>query len=234
MKILVAEDDARLREGLSEILRGEGYQVVEAADGVEAWRAFTAEQPDVVCLDIMMPRASGYDVCRQIRARDAQVPVLFLSAKAEEIDKVVGLELGADDYVTKPFGVREVVARLRAVTRRAFASRPARVEERPFRIGDLDVAPAELRAHRGDQTIDLSLRDVTLLRLFAANPGKALDRNTLMDAGWGEDFFPNSRALDQHISQLRKRIERDPRDPRILRTVHGVGYRYEGPEPVTP
>jgi DNA-binding response OmpR family regulator len=233
MKILVAEDDAHLREGLAEILRGEGYTVVQAADGAEAMRRFDAEPPDLVCLDIMMPRASGYDVCRHIRARDAQVPVIFLSAKAEEIDKVVGLELGADDYVTKPFGVREVVARIRAVTRRAFATRPPRLDERPFALGDLEVSPAELRARRGDQTIDLSLRDVKLLRLFAANPGKALDRNTLMDAGWGEDFFPNSRALDQHISQLRKRIERDPQEPRILRTVHGVGYRYEGPDDVT-
>ena len=228
MHVLIAEDEDHIREGLVEILTREGYRVSAAADGEEALARYEGERPDLVCLDIMMPGMNGYDVCREIRRRDPRVPVIFISAKSEEIDKVLGLELGADDYISKPFGVREVVARVRAVTRRAMAAREAEPRERPFTIADLTVLPDELRARREDHTIELSLRDVRLLAFFAANPGKALDRNTIFDACWGEDYFPNSRTLDQHISQLRKRVERDPRNPVIIRTIHGVGYRYEG------
>jgi DNA-binding response OmpR family regulator len=151
--------------------------------------------------------------------------VIFVSAKGEEIDKVLGLELGADDFVVKPFGVREVLARIRAVTRRA--SRAGVGGEQPFEIGDLRVEPAELRAYRGARPIPLTVRDVRLLRAFAAAPGRVLDRDTLFDAGWGIAHLPASRTLDQHISQLRKRIEADPRNPKIIRTVHTAGYRYE-------
>ena len=229
MRILVAEDDRLIREGLIEILHSEGYHALEAADGHSALALFDEEAPDVVCLDIMMPGMNGYDVCRQIRARNADVPVIFISAKSEEIDKVLGLELGADDYITKPFGVREVVARIRAVTRRALRARPGTAESTEvFELGDLMVHPRELRARRADLVIELSLRDVKLLQAFHERPGQVLDRFTLYDVGWGEDYFPNSRSLDQHISQLRKRIERDPSQPSIIRTVHGAGYRFEG------
>ncbi len=149
----------------------------------------------------------------------------IISAKSEEIDKVLGLELGADDFIMKPFGVREVVARIRAVSRRCLAQH-APVQS-TFTLGDLEVHPNELRARRGDAAIDLSLRDVKLLALFAEHPGEVLDRDQLFNAGWGIDHLPNSRTLDQHISQLRKRIERDPKLPRVIRTVHGVGYRYD-------
>lgn len=229
MKVLIAEDDANIRRGLAEILEAEGYAAVQAADGTEALALLAREAPDLVLLDIMMPGASGYDVCREIRRRDAALPILFVSAKGEEIDKVLGLELGADDFIVKPFGVREVVARIRAVTRRSFAARrPAEVPP-PFRIGDLEVAPSELRARRGAQVIELSLREVKILELLARHPGKVLDRDTIFNACWGLEFFPASRTLDQHVSRLRKRIEIDPANPRIIRTVHGVGYRYDGP-----
>jgi len=227
MKVLVAEDDKHTREGLCEILEAEGYQTLSAENGDQALAAFRKEQPDFVCLDVMMPKRDGFDVCREIRKDHPAVPVIFISAKSEEVDKVVGLELGADDFITKPFGVKEVVARIRAVTRRCMAAKPQRDLPDAFAIADLEVSPAELRARRGKQTIDLSLRDVKLLDLFAQNPGVVLDRNTIFDACWGMDYFPSSRTLDQHISQLRKRIERDPKDPQIIRTVHGVGYRYE-------
>ncbi len=226
MRVLVAEDDVLIREGLVEILADEGYEVVEAADGHEALQRYDARRPDFVCLDIMMPGLSGYDVCREIRKRDPRVPIVFISAKSEEIDKVLGLELGGDDFITKPFGVREVVARVRAVSRRCLEARAALPDE-SFRIGDLVVHPARLRATRGDRVIDLSLRDVRILRLFADNPGIVLDRDTLFDRCWGMQHYPASRSLDQHISQLRKRIEVEPRAPRIIRTVHGAGYRYE-------
>ena len=225
MKVMVVEDDANIRAGLAEILCDEGYRVLEAADGKTAVALFEREAPDFVCLDIMMPGMSGYDVCREIRRRNATVPIVFISAKSEEIDKVLGLELGADDFIMKPFGVREVVARIRAVSRRCLDQHEP--VQSTFTLGDLEVHPNELRARRGDAAIDLSLRDVKLLALFAEHPGEVLDRDQLFNAGWGIDHLPNSRTLDQHISQLRKRIERDSKLPRIIRTVHGVGYRYD-------
>lgn len=228
MKVLVAEDDELTRQGLVDILEGEGYETVTAADGEEALRAFRRESPDFVCLDVMMPQVDGYEACRQIRRLNDAVPVIFISAKSEEIDKVLGLELGGDDFIVKPFGVKEVVARIRAVTRRCLAARGGERSAAPFTIGDLEVSPAELRARRGEEVIDLGLRDVKLLELFARNQGKVLDRNTIFNACWGMDYLPNSRTLDQHISQLRKRIELEPRDPQIILTVHGVGYRYDG------
>ena len=229
MNVLIAEDDARTREALVDILEGEGYQVVAAEDGKQALCLFQEHGPDFVCLDIMMPGLDGYQVCRRIREQDARVPVVFITAKGEEIDTVVGLELGADDYIVKPFGVREVIARIRAVTRRVHNAREGQGQkpDPTFQIGDLLVSPAELRARRGEQLIELSLRDVKLLGLFAQERGKVLDRNTIMNACWGMNYLPSSRTLDQHISQLRKKVEQNPKDPQIIKTVHGVGYRYE-------
>lgn len=229
MKVLIAEDDAHILEGLGEILRREGYEPLLARDGDAAVALFARERPDFVCLDIMMPGKSGYAVCKEIRRVDSSVPIIFISAKGEEIDKVVGFELGADDFITKPFGVREVVARIRAVTRRCLARRAPEnhLELKPFRMGELEVIPAELRARRGADTIDLSLRDLRILELLHRERGKALDRAALFRHAWGVEHIPNSRTLDQHISQLRKRIEPDPRNPRIIATVHGVGYRFD-------
>jgi len=226
MKIMIAEDDRLTRRGLIDIFEAEGYETVAAATGKEALALFVEQRPDVVCLDIMMPEVSGYDVCRDIRRVDEQVPILFISAKSEEIDKVLGLEIGADDYIVKPFGVKEVVARIRAVSRRALRRSSGEVGD-SFEIGDLAVHADELRAVRGKQVIDLSVRDISILRLFAANRGKVLDRDTIFNECWGVNYLPNSRTLDQHISQLRKRIEKDPAHPAIIRTVHGAGYRYE-------
>jgi DNA-binding response OmpR family regulator len=228
MKVLVAEDDEHTRNGLVEILETEGYETITARDGKEAVELFSKERPDFVCLDIMMPGTSGYDVCKAIRAVDAAVPLIFISAKSEEIDKVLGLELGADDFIVKPFGVKEVVARIRAITRRCLANKQQPDPAAVFRIGDLEVLPAELRARRGDSTIELSLRDVKLLELFEKNQGVVLDRNTIFNACWGLNYLPSSRTLDQHISKLRKRIEVDPKNPKIIHTVHGAGYRYDG------
>ena len=225
MKVLIAEDDPHIRDGLKQILSGEGYRVLTARDGTEALALYDKETPDFVCLDIMMPGINGYDVCRQIRQRSASVPIVFITAKSEEVDKVVGLELGADDFIVKPFGVKEVVARVRAVTRRCLAARAAPEQ---FALGDLQVTPAELRARRGKEVFELSLRELNILELFFRNPGKVLDRNTIYNFAWGVDFFPNSRTLDQSIAQLRKRVEADPKNPVLIRTVHGAGYRYEG------
>jgi DNA-binding response OmpR family regulator len=232
VKILVAEDDARTRAGLVEILRGEGFETIAASNGREALELFRTHAPEVVCLDVMMPALSGYDVCREIRKRNDRVPVIFISAKSEEIDTVLGLELGADDFIVKPFGVKEVVARVRAVLRRLEAAagrrREGETSREAFQMGELRVVPEELRAYRGEEAIDLSPRDVRLLQLLHLRRGKVVDRDSLFDAGWGSRYLPSSRSLDQHISQLRKRIERDPRKPRIILTVPTAGYRYDG------
>ncbi|HEY1081017.1 MAG TPA: response regulator transcription factor [Prosthecobacter sp.] len=228
MKILIAEDDDHTREALREVLSMEGYDVVTASDGLQAADFFRAIRPDFVCLDVMMPGQNGYEVCKQIRKIDESVPILFLTAKAEEIDTVLGLELGADDYMTKPFGVKEIIARIRAILRRT-AARSAAVNktEDDFLMDDLRVVASELRAYRDGAEIQLSPRDVKVLTLLFQRRGKVVDRNTMADEVWGVDYFPESRALDQHISQLRKRVERDPANPRIIRTVHGAGYRFE-------
>jgi DNA-binding response OmpR family regulator len=227
MKVLVAEDDDKIRKGLVEILEEEGYQAVQARNGNEALRLFESERPRFVCLDIMMPGRSGYDVCRAIRASGDDVPIIFISAKSEEIDKVLGLELGADDYILKPFGLKEVIARIRAVTRRCFKQAAAPTALPDFRIADLVVRPGELRALRGSAAIELSLRETKLLQLFASNPGKVLDRDAIFNQCWDMNYLPNSRTLDQHISKLRKKIEADPKMPVIIETVHGAGYRYQ-------
>jgi DNA-binding response OmpR family regulator len=226
VKLLIAEDDRDTREGLKEIFTSEGYEVFTAADGHEAVSLFLEHRPDLVCLDIMMPGKSGYDACRAIRKADSLVPLLFLSAKSEEIDKVLGLELGADDYVVKPFGVRELTARVKALLRRREAPTEA-IPEADFTIADLTVCPGELRAYRGESPIDLSEREVKILQTFAENPGKVISRDTLFDRAWGANYLPSSRTLDQSISQLRKKVETDPASPRIIRTVHSAGYRWD-------
>jgi len=234
LRVLVAEDDPHIAAGLAELLSGEGYDVTVCPDGVDALERFRALRPEIVLLDIMMPRMNGYDVCREIRRTDARAAILFLSARSEEIDRVLGLELGADDYINKPFGVKEVLARIRAVSRRCLAQRDAeprdasRTSSGCFVIGDLEVSPAELRARRADTIVDLSLRDVRILALLHREAGRVCDRDLFFRECWGYDHLPNSRTLDQHISKLRRRIERDPDAPMIIRTVHGVGYRYDG------
>jgi len=225
VKVLVAEDDVNIRGGLVEILEAEGYAVVAVGDGAGALMEFGAHQPDFLLLDIMMPGLDGYEVCREVRRRDADVPIIFISAKSEEVDRVLGLELGADDFINKPFGVKEVIARIRAVTRRCMRDRPR--DGGRFRMDDLEVAPSELRARRDGRVIDLSLRDVRILQTLHRNAGRVVDRETFFRECWGYEHIPNSRTLDQHVSKLRKRVELDPKQPRLIRTVHGVGYRYE-------
>jgi DNA-binding response OmpR family regulator len=225
MKVLLAEDDRLIRNGLSEVFQAEGFEVVEAFDGDTALALFRSHSPDFVCLDIMMPRLDGYEVCHAIRKLNPRVPVIFITAKSEEIDKVVGLELGADDFIVKPFGAREVVARVRAILRRCQLEEEG--DAPMFVMDDLEVWPQHLRARRAGRTIDLSQRDVQILRVLYERRGQVVDRLTLFNRAWGLDYLPNSRTLDQHVSQLRKRIEIDPSQPKIIRTVHGVGYRFD-------
>jgi len=229
-KILVAEDDAHIRQGLVDSLESDGYQVVAAVDGNAALRSFRTEAPDLVLLDIMMPGKSGYDVCREIRREDTRTPVLMLTAKGQEIDKVVGLELGADDYVTKPFGVRELLARVAALLRRARRGvrdedGGPRIPDR-FQMGGAEVDRTRYEGQLGERIFRITPREMQLLELFFLHPGEVLSRDRLLHAVWGIGYEGTTRTLDQHVAQLRKKIELDPSSPQTLVTVHGIGYRY--------
>ena len=227
MTLLLADDDPITLDALHACITPEGYTALLARDGREALALWEKGRPDLLCLDIMMPHLDGYEVCRRVRAADAQVPVLFLSAKSEEIDVVVGLQLGADDFIRKPFGKHELLARIRAALRRANArNQPAR----KFTMHDLTIHPLELRAERAGESIDLSPREAAILALLHERAGQVVDRDTLLDRCWGADYFPESRTLDMQIAKLRKRIEPDATAPTIIETVRGAGYRYRPAE----
>ncbi len=224
MKILVAEDDKYTRMGLEEIFNGEGYTTITAENGLKGYELYHKEKPDLLCLDIMMPEMNGYDLCKKIRNDGDSVPVIFISAKSEEIDKVVGLELGADDYIVKPFGVREVLARVKAVLRRYHNMTSVTTDK--FLFGDIEIDPSKLCGSRNAVQFDFSPREMKLINYLFENKGKVLSRDQLYDCGWGENYLPSSRSLDQFISQLRKKIEIDPANPELIVTVPTAGYRH--------
>ncbi len=223
MKILIAEDDPVTGDSIHKILTMEGFSPVLARDGEEALKLWSEEKPDLVCLDIMMPKKDGFSVCREIRAEDSTTPVLFLSAKNEEVDVVVGLELGADDFIRKPFGKHELVARIRRALRRT----TAKTETADFfEMGHLKVFPKQLRATVEDREIELTPREVAILNVLRNRMNEAVSRDDLLDECWGMDYYPESRTLDQHISKLRHKVEPDPEAPTFIETVRGVGYRW--------
>ena len=224
MTILIADDDPLTLEALAACIADEGFKTLSAADGKQAVELWREHRPQLLCLDIMMPEIDGFEVCRRVRAIDSAVPILFLSAKNEEIDVVVGLGLGADDFIRKPFTRAEVIARIRAALRRAH---PADEQGRRFTMDDLTVHPDALLARRGDKVIELTRREVLMLELLQRNSGLPVTRDRFLDECWGLDYFPDSRTLDQHVLMLRKKIEQDPATPRIIATVRGVGYRFE-------
>jgi DNA-binding response OmpR family regulator len=230
-RLLVAEDEPAIRAGLVDALEGDGYEVVAAVDGRQALALFPQQKWDLVLLDVMMPHASGFDVCQEIRRRDPRVPVLFLTAKGEEVDKVVGLRLGADDYITKPFGLRELFARLEAALRRArLAHAPGPAQDLPDRVrfAGAEIDRRRIAGRRPDGAeFELTPRELGLIETFLRHPGETLSRDQLLNAVWGVDYFGTTRTLDQHIAQVRKKTEPTPDRPRHLVTVHGFGYRYD-------
>lgn len=240
MSILIAEDDPNLRNGIVELLTLEGFPCRVAEDGAKALALFQQSRPELCVFDVMMPAMDGLTLCREVRRIDPLVPILLLSARGEETDRVRGLDVGADDYVAKPFGARELVARVKAALRRSKAQESKTQDAQPqgataepgakLRMGDLDIDPKAMRAFRGDTKIDLTAREVAILATLYDRRGQAVSRDELFDLCWGRGFMPNSRALDQYVSALRKKIELDPANPRIIRTVHGVGYRHEADE----
>jgi DNA-binding response OmpR family regulator len=224
-RILIVEDEAPLASGLADLLEGEGYAAVTAADGRQALELYRREKPGLVLLDIMIPEKSGYEVCREIRRENPRIPILMLTAKGQEVDKIAGLELGADDYIVKPFGIGELLARIRAALRKRDAVAEAEARQ-PLAFGDVRIDPRRMEGLKGRRRFPLTARELELLRLFLSRQGQVLDRATLLDQVWGVRYEGTTRTLDQHVAQLRKKIEDDPSRPRFLLTVHGVGYRF--------
>ncbi|HEY5783343.1 MAG TPA: response regulator transcription factor [Microlunatus sp.] len=223
-RVLVVEDEESYRDALAYMLRKEGFDVVEAADGTEGLAAYDKGGADIVLLDLMMPGVPGTEVCRQLRQR-GPVPVIMVTARDSEIDKVVGLELGADDYVTKPFSQRELVARIRAVLRRGqdVELLPDVVEAHGVRM---DIERHEVSVD--GRTVRLALKEFELLEMLLRNAGRVMTRGQLIDRIWGADYVGDTKTLDVHVKRLRTKIEADPGQPKVLLTVRGLGYKFEG------
>ena len=224
-KILIVEDEPNMVAGLRDNFEFEGYQVVTAPDGVAGLERALSEMPDLVILDVMMPRMSGLEVCQQLKAKRPSIPIIMLTARGQEVDKVVGLELGADDYVTKPFSIRELLARVKAVLRRAQNS-PKNGDR--YMFGDVEVNLRSCQVVRKGKALDFSSKEFELLKYFLSHSGEAISRDRLLEEVWGYDRFPTTRTVDAHIVRLRQKIEPKPDDPHFILTVHGVGYKFVG------
>ena len=232
-RILLVDDEQAILTLLSYPLRKDGYDVVEAADGPEALLRFDEREFDLVVLDVMMPKLDGLEVCRRLRAKGSSVPIIMLTAKSEEIDKVLGLELGADDYITKPFSMREFRSRVKASLRRAGMNRgeDAPADNELLEVGDLriDFAKRSVRL-RGDH-VQTTFVEFEILGALATSPGRVFTRDMLLSRIWGDSAFRDLRTIDVHIRHLREKLERDPKEPEYLFTVRGVGYRFRDSEP---
>ena len=223
-RILVIEDDPAILRGLKDNLEYEHYEVLTAADGEEGDDLIREKKPDLIILDLMLPRMSGYDLCRKIRNEGILTPILMLTARAEEADRIRGLDLGADDYMTKPFSLPELLARVRAIFRRLQRSQTGNLPD-TLRLAELSVDFKKFEAYKGSRRLDLSRKEFGVLRLLAARAGEVVTRDELLDEVWGYDRFPTTRTVDNHIALLRSKIEDDPAEPRFLLTVRGVGYK---------
>ena len=225
-RILVVEDEPGIALGLEDDLRIEGYEVEVAGDGITALRRAREAAFDLIVLDVMLPGKDGFEVCRELRRGGHRTPILMLTAKAQEAEKVLGLELGADDYVTKPFGTRELRARIKALLRRAGGEQED--QPKPYCFGDIEVDFRRGELRRGGEAVDVTPIEFKLLGVFIRARGRVLSRDQLMDAAWGQGTFASARVVDNHIANLRKKIEPDPAQPRYLRNVRGLGYRFDG------
>jgi two-component system OmpR family response regulator len=231
-RIMIVEDDQTLLGVLKYNLTKEGYNVVTAIDGAQALEAARSEKPELIVLDIMLPKLDGFEVCRILR-REMTVPILMLTAKTEEIDKVVGLELGADDYMTKPFSMREFLARIRAMLRRTEMMKQEiasskEVKPSVVKVGSLEIDPVRHQVSLSGSLLDLSPKEFDLLAFLASNQARVFSRDYLLEKVWGYDYAGDTRTVDVHIRWLRQKIEVDPAHPRHLLTVRGVGYKFEG------
>jgi DNA-binding response OmpR family regulator len=221
-RVLVVEDESAILQGLRDNLEFEGYEVFTATDGIAGLELIRGHDPHLIVLDLMLPRLSGYELCRKLRAEGVHTPILMLTARGEEADRVLGLDLGADDYVTKPFSVRELMARVRALLRR---SAHDEVLPNALEFGDVRVDFTRYEALRGGRKVELTRKEFGLLRLLAAREGAVVTRDELLEKVWGYDATPTTRTVDNHLAALRAKLERDAGDPCHLVTVHGVGYK---------
>jgi DNA-binding response OmpR family regulator len=224
-KILIVEDEPNMVSGLRDNFEFEGYDVITAPDGVAGLERALSDSPDLVILDVMMPRMSGLDVCKQLKSKRPATPIIMLTARGQEVDKVVGLELGADDYVTKPFSIRELLARVKAVLRRS-GNLPKQGEK--FAFGEVEVNLRSCQVSRKGKALDFSSKEFDLLKYFLVHPGETLSRDRLLEDVWGYDHFPTTRTVDAHIVRLRQKVEPKPEEPRFILTVHGTGYKFVG------
>jgi DNA-binding response OmpR family regulator len=222
-RILIVDDKPEMVRGLQDNLRFEGYQTLTAGDGARALALAVSETPDLIVLDLMLPGQSGWEVCQALRQRGLDIPIIMLTARGEEADQVRGLELGADDYVTKPFSLRELLARIRAVLRRPG---PRRAVE-SFAFGEARLEPRTRRAWKAGREVGLTRKEFELLRYLVENPSEVLTRERLLNAVWGYERFPTTRTVDTHVLRLRQKFETDPERPAHILTVHGQGYRFE-------
>lgn len=225
-RILVVEDELAMRTALRDVLEGEGYRVLTAADGENGLERALEEKPDLILLDIMMPKLDGFAVCAELRRRGNVVPILMLTAKGQVEDRVTGLDVGADDYLVKPFSTEELMARVRALLRRVHRQThaPARLK-----LGPVEIDLARQTATRGRKELHLTAKEFAMLRLMAETPGEPISRDRFLDVVWGYTAFPTTRTVDNHVASLRAKLEDDPDEPRWLKTVHGVGYKLDLP-----
>jgi DNA-binding response OmpR family regulator len=230
-KILIVEDDPHILLGLEEVLKSEGFDVASCNRGDSAIDSVTKHKPALIMLDVMLPGLSGYDICKQLRSKKITTPILMLTAKSQEIDKVVGLDLGADDYVTKPFGVRELLARIQALLRRGANTHSADcANNTSFQIGDAVIDPKTFQLKRRKNIEELTARELKLLQIFHTHPGEVLSRDRLLNEAWGQNYYGTTRTLDQVIVQLRKKLGDNGSEPKFLLTIHGVGYKLQPSE----
>jgi DNA-binding response OmpR family regulator len=222
-RILVVEDDPAILRGLADNLKFESHEVLTAGDGEAAYRLLRETKPDLLILDLMLPRISGYELCRKARSEGITTPILMLTARGEEADRVLGLDLGADDYVTKPFSVRELLARVRAILRRGAG--PPKPLPDDLRFDDVVVDFRRYEARKGETALEMTRKEFGVLRLLAARAGEVVSREELLNEVWGYENYPSTRTVDNHIASLRSKVEEDPAQPRRLLTVHGVGYK---------
>jgi two-component system alkaline phosphatase synthesis response regulator PhoP len=223
-KILVVEDNTDLAAGLEINLKKEGYKVIRVTTGEEGIKSAIHDCPDLILLDIMLPGISGLDVCRDLRQKSIGIPIIMLTAKGDELDRVVGLELGADDYVAKPFGVRELLARIRVCLRR----QPGQAQLSRYRFGNVDIDFEKYKVSVGKKQVEFTQKEFELMRCFVQNREAVLSRDRLLDEVWGYDSYPTTRTVDMHIVKLRKKIEQDPASPLFILSVYGGGYKFVG------
>ncbi len=224
-KILIVEDQSDIANGLEINFKKEGYSVIKAATGEQALKLVTEQNPDLIILDIMLPGISGLDVCRELRQKAIETPIIMLTAKGDEIDRVVGLELGADDYMTKPFSLRELLARVRVRLRR---QPPPADGLHQYRFGHVEIDFEKYRAHVRNQSVDLSQKEFEIMRFLIRNRDTVISRERLLNEVWGYEDYPTTRTVDTHILKLRKKLEDDPANPKYILSIYGGGYKFVG------